>query len=191
MKRAIVVLLLVGSAGTAAADREAFKERLTKEEILAAAKAAQDRLPPVDKAAAAKCKALPQDTAIDREAMADCYRAAGSLGAAIMIWQVVAQDKSKGSPAKDAIKQLGPALEAAGRYHDAAGYHSQYAKVYGAEKDAADHMIRAICIWRQLDDATSADRAFEYLRRLKKKSPPDSDTLCDSVRPIVPPPPEP
>ena len=70
MKRAIVLLALVAAASIAAAgEPEAFKERLTRDEILAAAKAARDRLPAVDKPAAEKCTAMPHDSAVEREAM--------------------------------------------------------------------------------------------------------------------------
>jgi hypothetical protein len=191
MNRAIVPTLLAAAAvavtATATAETRKLKEQLTKDEIAAATKAARDRLPPVDPHAVKKCSAMPATTAAERHDLALCYRAAGSLGASIAVWKVVIQDRDTKGPRKAAMVQLAAALEAAGSYADAATIHSEYAKIYGAEADAADHMIRAICIWRQLGVADEAERGFAFLAKLMKKKTPDGEKLCDSVRPIVPP----
>jgi len=182
MRWTVVLAILLSAAAPAAAS-----ERLTKEELEAAVKAAQARLPPVDTAAAAKCSALPVASAAEMQAAAVCFRAAGSLGRAIQLWHRIAMGPSD-DVVRDAVWQLGPAFEAAGDYRQSAERHSDYASRFGAQKDAPERLIRAICTWRQLGDDERAGRGFQQLRRWwKKYSTADPVTLCASVRPIVPP----
>jgi hypothetical protein len=180
--RCALVLVLVGAVSAAAAD-PAIKERLTAAEVEAAAEAARARLPPVDKPAAERCAALPLDTERERATAATCFRTAGSLGAAVMIWKLLAADSAKPLQS-EAVRQLGPAHEAAGSYADAATWYEDYAKHHAGKTDAAEHLTRAICIWRQLDRATDAARGVKALRGLTKRRV-DGARLCATIRPIV------
>lgn len=188
MQRAIVVLALA-LAATGAQARGTYKETLTKDEVDAAVKGAEGRLK-VDAEAVKKCTALPAETVDERAALARCYQAAGSLGAALAVWKYVrSRTEAPVELQKEALRQLGTTHETVGRFGEAAAYHQEFAKKFPREADAPERMTRAVCIWRQLDDAKSAERGFEILRRVWKK-PPDSETLCDKVRPIAPPPDE-
>ena len=186
MRRLSVVVGLCSlTIGVGLADAHP-NERLTKDQIRAAEKAAETSLPAVDKAAAKKCTALADDTVSDLATKATCYRAAGALGLAIAMWKEVARRDQHSPEDMEARRALGPAYEAAGRFADAANAHDEYALRFAGEADAADHLIRAICTWRQLGLETDAERGFRFLTRKKPKR--DSATLCDTVRPIVVPP---
>lgn len=188
--RWIVVAIFV--AGIAHADP--FPETLTKAQIDAASNAAVAALPRVDTVASAACSETDvakrlqagTDTADDIGAMAACFHRAGSLGLAIQLWKRVADVYPNRS--RDAVRELGTAYERAGHYADAARWHEQYAQKYGGEKDAADHYVRAVCIWRQLG-VDKAIGGFKSLQRMwpKQYAKTDAVALCEKIRPIVPP----
>jgi hypothetical protein len=181
---------VVLTSTVASASPEQFKEQLSKDEIAAAELAARKRLPPVDKAAAEKCRARPMPSAEELAAFATCARAAGSLGGAIKAWEEIVYKHRGHAVETEALRNLGPAYEAAGRFSDAAKWHVTYVHRYGpgelnAARSRAPQLIRAICIWRQLGMSKEAEREFQMLRTYPKYRTVDSATLCDSVRPIA------
>jgi hypothetical protein len=189
MRLAIVAasILLAATAVTALADPAPIK--LTRAQIIAASDAAKKQLPPVDKAQAAQCQksvdaynANPSVTPLMTAAA--CYRTAGSLGAAIMMWQQVEYQYRAAPEAKEALHQLGPAYEAAGDWHDAAMKEDEYAEQYGGEKDARDLEVRALCTWEQLGLDDQIRRGLYNLTHHWPKVTVDPDHLCDTIRPI-------
>jgi hypothetical protein len=168
--------------------------KLTRDEIIRAGDAAAARLPPVDKTAVASCKAKfeakladPDVDAPTLAAAAACYRAAGTLGVAIMLWGQVRMHFPRSPEAKDAVHELGPAYELAGLYDNAADKDAEYAEKYGGEPDALDRMVHAICLWQQLGRDDQLQRATYRLKQWKK-APHDPATICDGQTPIVVPP---
>ncbi len=199
MRRAAIVIV-VGMALTAAGPARAFPGHLTKDQFVAAQKAARAKLPPVDEAMVATCKAQEQGaydadhkarSATELNAVARCYRKAGALGLAIQAWKVLLQTFYKQGyienlEIKPALRELGSAYEAAADYDEAAQQYRTYATRYSAEPDAADKLIRAICIWSQLGDDDDAKKAFQDLGKLRRgKVQDDPDTMCDAVHAIV------
>ena len=169
-----------------------FKETLPKAEIRAISEAIQKNLPPVDKAAVPTCQALldeynkDPDNSVDKvfEA-ATCFRAAGSLGSAIrmfQLYQTYGKDKAK---QRDALRALADTHEAAAFFWEAASENEQFARKYAGEKDAKERMVRAACIRRQLGDDREAKADGAYLERMPKGKITADDALCLNVRPIV------
>jgi hypothetical protein len=193
--RPAALVWMIAIAGVAHAEPKPPPERLDRDEIIAAGKAARARLPPVDRAAVQACEAKygaatrsgdPGRTPETLAAAAACWRAAGSLGVAIRLWMAIVSELPDSREAVEARRQLGPAYEAAGTFSEAAEWHAAFAKANGAEKDARDQLIRAICIWRQLgldDKAAVAEQDLGRMPGRKIKSA----KLCETVRPIAAP----
>lgn len=189
LRATALVAALIAVAGVARADTGRFKEQLTEDQIAAAIKAVRDKLPPVDAAAMKACPvARVQDAPKELASAAACYRAAGNLGRAIQTWEQIVLRSPRTAEATDAQRQLGPAYEAAGMFDKAASsYRTLALSTVAAEPFPADLLIRAICIERQLGRRKEAERDLAVLRTAQRKTQFDSETLCDSVRPIAPP----
>jgi TolA-binding protein len=187
--RTAIILLVIGVGGGVA---HASPVQLTKDQVFAAARAAYAILPPVDKAKSALCQ-KELDTAnghadppaAELMQIAACWRGAGSLGAAVVMWNHVIADYPNSREAKQAQRELGPAYEAAGMYPEAAAANVTYASKYRGEADARDRLVRAICTSEQLGDTDHAAAGLVELARWKQKI--DPVTLCATVRPIQPP----
>src|SRR5215212_5429522 len=126
MWRFASIVMFVGIAHAAP-----FREQLTKDEIKAASDAAVAALPKVNTAAATDCqnKHQPQLIAEDPKAehiaaAARCFRAAGSLGAAIQLWRGLTQNYARSKESVEATRELGPAYEAAGQFPEAAQWNA-------------------------------------------------------------------
>jgi hypothetical protein len=188
MKRALVMLAILGAVAHAAPPVQLSKAQLDAANIAAVA-----RLPPVDQAKVARCKKdhptvldsadPPAAPAID--AMAACLRSAGALGAAVALWKTVATDYPDRPEGEDASRQLGAAYEAAGLYSQAAAAHFAYAIRYPNRADARTKLVRSICLDEQL--GATDDAASGLVELAKSKTAYDPRTLCDKIRPIQPP----
>jgi hypothetical protein len=185
MKRVAAMMLVAATAAAAP-----FKETLSKAEVDTIVDAIEKALPPVDQAAVAKCqlfldaynKAPSAPDAIQHVVAAgSCFRAAGSLGAAIMSW-TTAERYGTAADMHVAIRELGPVYEAAARFDRAATYYEMFASQFANEPDAYDRLQRALCIRRQLGDERAATTDAEKYQRWAKRNP---ATACDSLRPIA------
>jgi tetratricopeptide (TPR) repeat protein len=189
-RTALALTVLTGLASVALADPAPI--RLTRDQILAAAKAVQAKLPPVDKGQVAQCQKLLDEanqhdpTAPELLALGTCYRSAGSLGAAIIMWQHVLAQYGSSKEAEEAQRSLGPAYEAAGMFMDAAKAYDAYVERYGKAGDR-DLEVRAVCTWEQLGFDDQIKRGLNVLTRRWPKVTVDPAHLCDTVRPIQPP----
>ena len=187
MRLAIAASILLATSAAALADPAPIK--LTKAQREAAEKAVRARLPPVDKAQAAQCQksvdaynANPSVTPL--MSAAACYRTAGSLGAAISMWEH-ALVAFRGTPeAKEALHQLGPAYEAAAIWMKSAQRELEYAHQYPGEPDARDLEIRAVCTNEQLGYDDEVKKGLYELTKRWPKVTFDPDHLCDTIRPI-------
>lgn len=169
-------------------------EQLDRTAIAAARDRARARLPRVNREAADACSsryapafgpADPARTAPVVAAAAGCLRAAGSLGIAVRLWQVLVTDFPRSPEAAAAERELGPAWEAAGSFYDGARWHRSYATKYSGEPDARERLIRAICIFRQLGATDLAAASFADLEHRAPRGPkPDSATICAGVNPL-------
>ena len=183
------------------ASAEPFKETLPRGERLAIPEAIQKALPKVDQAAAKECEAkyepkkLEPTTDPDRAAdAAACFRKAGSLGVAILLWRTVRIKAPRAKLKAEMVRDLAVAYEAAGQFDDAASSYLDYLFLYYEDnptgprrpKDAVELLTRTTCIYRQLGIEDGARRAFSELQRVSKTIA--SETLCDHVRPIAMPP---
>jgi len=97
-----------------------FHETLAKQAIEAIVKAIQAALPKVDQAAAKQCEPTLDAYNKDPEGNLDklgtgaaCFRAAGSLAAAIQLWRTVEQYDRNATRKRDAIRSLASAYETA------------------------------------------------------------------------------
>jgi hypothetical protein len=194
MTRALVIVLAVAAPAAAGP----FKETLKRDEIVAIEKAIQDALPKPDPAIVKKCqveldaynKAPDAADALDHvTAAATCFRSAGSLGAAIQMWNIVAKYASSTKMAvqkRDATHELAIAYEAAAMFDDAAKFDEQFVKTYGKDDDdTRERLAHAICIRRQLGDEREATSDAAYWTHIFRRVKLDANTLCDSLRPIA------
>ena len=204
---AMVLLVLAGASAIALADPASIL--LSKDQIVAAEKAAQANLPPVDQSKLAECQKLRAQIKMDAPtapelfALGKCFRSAGSLGAAITIWERLSQRyptvRYPTAPEReDAEQQLGSAYEAAGLFDKAADAYDNY--VYGEYglrdgktsthdldvwvRGRLDLEIRAVCIWEQLGRNEKVTKRLAFLTRHAQLDPAH---LCDANRPIQPP----
>jgi hypothetical protein len=169
-------------------------EQLDKAAITAAKDRARARLPRPNREAGDACNtryapafgpADPARTAPVVAAAAECLRAAGYLGLAIRLWQVLVSDFPRAREAALAERELGPAWEAAGNFYDAGRWHRSYATKYSGERDARERLIRAICIFRQLGATDLAAASFSDLEHRAPRGPkPDPATVCAGVNPL-------
>ena len=179
-------LLLLSSTALAGA----FPETLAKADRDAIVTAIQASLPPVDKAAVAKCQPLmdeynkaPEQNVDKVFEAAGCYRAAGSLGAAVAMFKLYERYGKDAARKLETLRALATTLETAAMFSDAAAAGERYAKTYAGEKDAKERLVRAICIRRQLGDDREATNSGAYLeRRYKTKA---DGALCATIRPIA------
>ncbi|HEY4180680.1 MAG TPA: hypothetical protein VGM90_27735 [Kofleriaceae bacterium] len=181
---------------TATAYAGPFKETLSKDEITKAVKAVQAALPPVDAAARTKCQPMLDEYNSAPESKpglilsaAECFRAAGALGASIMMFQTAYKYPVKGKGA-ETLRELAAAQEAAAIYDGAAEHYEAYWGDYGpgtleAQADAAMFLVRATCIRRQLGDESHANADFKSLASADHKTRYDANKLCDAIRPIA------
>jgi TolA-binding protein len=79
-------------------------------------------------------------------------------------------------------------LEAAGEFEDAAKANDTYVGKYPDQPGARDRLVRALCMWRQLDNRDRAWKDLQALERSYPKVKVDRARVCDGVRPIRPPP---
>jgi hypothetical protein len=100
------------------------------------------------------------------------------------MWNRILAQYPKAPEAKDAYHQLGPAYEAAGFYDKAASAYDIYNELYVRDADR-DLEVRAVCMWEQLGDDTSAAKGVAHLTKAWPKVKVDPDHLCDTVRPIA------
>lgn len=184
---ALLVLALVAPALAA----PAFKETLTRADREKIVKAIQAKLPPVDKAAVAKCQTMldafnkaPETSGDKLPEIGKCLRDAGSLGAAIQMWKMYVMKGKEGAAKRDVTLDLAKAYEAAGMFYEAAETYEKFAKKYGDKKAGAGELTRSICIRRQIGDVDAVTQQQKLLLRMFKVTT-DPDALCASIRPIA------
>jgi hypothetical protein len=183
-----ILLLLLLTAPAAAAP---FKETVPAKDRDAIVKAVRAALPPINAAATPACQLAldkynkdPQanlDSAFDA---ATCYRSAGNVGIAVLLWRTYYTYGSDGAKKRDALRALASGYEAVARFDEAAGYAEKFAAEFAGEQDAAERLIRATCIRRQLGQQKEANADMKQLTTAFKIQV-DPDTLCDAVRPIA------
>jgi len=160
---------------------------LTPEQVNAAAAAARDRLPPVDRAVLVECEGLldagNRGDVVSLAAAGACYRRAGALGAAVQLWAAVARDYPETAEAIEAGRRLGTAFEDAGMFRDAARAHHAFALRHRDQPDASAHLTRALCMWVQLDEPRESDVVLGDLRAATRSAI-DIGTACSGVGPI-------
>lgn len=183
-----LVLALVASA--AANIPPPFKETLSRDERMKIAKAIQDRLK-VDKTLLPKCQPLLDEYNKDEEneteklpEIATCYHDAGSLSAAIIMWQRYEKYERQPDKLRDTIRAVGRTYEEMAFFDRAADYYVRYAKQPGPPAERAEFLTRAICIYRQIGTVDEVTRDTEYLQRMFKVKT-DSEKLCDGIHPIA------
>ncbi|HEX4454030.1 MAG TPA: hypothetical protein VH143_24370 [Kofleriaceae bacterium] len=186
MKRAGVVGVLIASTVFAAP----FPETLPQADLDAIVDAVRKALPPVDGTKVKQCQALYDaynknpDAADAAQHILDgskCFRAAGALSTAITGFTTAAK-YAGGDLRHAAIRELGPAYEAAAMFDRAAQYNEQVATDYANDPDSNDRLQRALCIRRQLGDVTNANRDADAWKRATKRDP---NLACDGLRPIA------
>ncbi|HEY1552680.1 MAG TPA: hypothetical protein VGG28_32850 [Kofleriaceae bacterium] len=186
MKRAAVLGVLIASSAFA----NPYPETLPQADIDAIVAAIQKALPPIDQTAVAKCQAFldaynkaPEAPDAVKHVLdgGKCFRAAGALGMALIEFNTTAK-YDHGELRHAAIRELGPAYEAAAYFDRAATYDEQVASDYAKDADANDRLQRALCIRRQLGDATRANRDADTWQRATKRDP---NLACDGLRPIA------
>jgi outer membrane protein assembly factor BamD (BamD/ComL family) len=203
----MLVFLVVGALATLSVLTPALARKLTRDEIARAAKAAQDKLPAVDQAAFTSCQTKyalafhADNPAHNAKTLADaaaCFRSAGALSMAIALWEEIKYRFPNEHEAREATHQLGVANETAGRFDQAAHWFYVYARELpedfrsmgspDAEKDAREHLVRAMCLYRQLGKDEEADRELKILQSMSRKLKVDAATICDGVATIAVPP---
>lgn len=165
-------------------------ERLTKDEVKAASDAAVAALPKIDPKVTS-CKSMPTGSTKEQVAAGTCFRQAGALGVAILLWDKARLDRSDAA-ALEAARQLGPAYEAAGKFERAAEAYDYLVGTYPSTSispglDAATHreiQTRAMCIYRQLGMDKEAKRNQISLERFGRGKPIDAAAVCTALRPI-------
>jgi hypothetical protein len=186
MKLAGVAVMLVATIAGASP----FPETLPQVDIDAITDAIRNALPPVDGNRVKQCQAFYDaynkhpDAADAVQHILDgakCFRAAGALGTAISGFTTAAK-YAGGELRHAAIRELGPAYEAAAMFDRAAQYDEQIATDYAKDPDANERLQRALCIRRQLGDVTNATRDADAWQRATKQDP---NLACDGLRPIA------
>lgn len=201
-----VVVLIVGALVMLPLVAPAQARKLTHDEIVRAAEAAEARLPPVDAVAFASCRiryasafgvSQPGPGARTLAEVATCFRAAGALTMAMIFWEEVVRRFRDTDDAREASRQLGLVNETAGRFEQAARWFYLYATapedLSGMEsartaQDRRAFLVRAICLYRQLGKDEEADRELKRLQWSWRRTKVDAATLCDGVPPIEVPP---
>jgi lipopolysaccharide biosynthesis regulator YciM len=185
MKLAGIAVILVASIATAAP----FPETLPQADIDATSDAIRKALPPVDQTAVKKCQVFydaynkkPDAPDAVQHVLdgATCFRAAGALSTAIIAFNTTVKYGSA-EQKHAALRELGPAFEAAALFDRAATSDEQVASSYANDADANERLQRALCIRRQLGDVMNANRDADAWQRSTKKDP---NLACDGLRPI-------
>jgi hypothetical protein len=168
-----------------------FKETLTTKEREAIVKALQTALPARNEAAEAKCQPLLdaynagplRDFEKSFDAAA-CFRRAGNLGVALVLWRLYDEDGTDRAKKRDVLRSLATDFELAGGFTQAATYGERYASEFADANDAPKLLIRALCIRRQLGQTAEATRDAKLL--ISAHHIADApERLCESVRPIA------
>jgi hypothetical protein len=194
----LVVAVLFAFVDPAFAASTVFKEQLSPDQIRAASKAAKQRIPRPPAGGGMACRERqnerhaddpPPFSAAGLVIQATCYEKAGLFGTAIGSWRQILQSFPKAPEAKEAVRAFARLNEKVGEYDKAVAAYEFYADHYAhdAGDPATDEWIRATCMRRQMGDAREAERDLASLRTAVPGRTFDSDTLCDHVRPIVPP----